>query len=427
LKFNRIIYLFLILLFIVAAAVATAVIYAVDDNALVAPAKSLAAEQTAQIQQILKANNPASVISTKNKKLFLSMEQSNHILLYGSQKYLPALNARSVFDKDRVYLKMTYRLPENPLGRYFNASLLIKIEYGKYLVLEKLSFGSLSVPRFLLDLATPYMLQQLNKYYASYTALWDHIKRIDVTSADLTLHYQLDKSDLTGLKKMATEVLINDELSERILAYHGEMNRLLNQLGNREQSVIKLLSPLFRFAAIRSRQNSQPVAENQIALLTLAAYVVNRNPTRYISTDAHNDLKKITLTLKGRKDLAQHFLVSSAINALSNAAWSQAIGLQKELKDSDGGSGFSFVDLMADISGNKLADMALHEKTASLMQKRLLVIASENEIIGDISYLPEGLTETEFRTEYGSIGSEEYTRLVREIERRLLLCSLYQR
>lgn len=426
-KFNRIIYLFLILILIVVGSVSTAAFYAIDDNALVGTTKKLASKEIEQIQEIIKANNPATVISNKNKKLFLSTEQTNQLLLYVNEKFLPPLTARSVFDKDRVYFKMSYLLPENPLGRFFNMSVLIKIEYGKYLVLEKVNFGRLSVPKFLLDLATPYALDQLKKYYGNYVALWDHIKRIDVTASDATLHYQLDKSDLTSLKKMATEVLINDELSERMLAYHSEMERLLNNMLEREQSVINLLSPLFRFAAIRSRKNMQPVEENKIALLTLGAYMVGKNPTKFISSGALQDLKKIKLTLKGRKDLAQHFLVSSAINSISDAAWSNAIGLEKELKDSDGGSGFSFVDLMADISGNKLADVALNASSASLVQKRLISIRSESDIIGDISYLPEGLTEAEFRMEYGSTGSEEYTRLVREIERRLLLCSLYRR
>jgi len=427
LKFNRIIYLFLFMLLLLAASVITAALYSIDDNALVSSTSELVTEEMEQIKGILRANNPSTILATGNKKLQLSNEQSNQLLRYVNQVYLPALRARSIFDKDRVYLKASYELPQNPLGRFFNMAVLIKIEYGKYLVIEKINFGRLSVPRFLINMASPYVLDVIKKHYASYVALWDHVKRIDVSRSDITLHYQLDRADLTSLKKMASEALLDDELRARINAYHAEMEQILERLLSREQSIINVISPLFSFAEKRSRLNHQPVEENRIALLTLGAYMVGKAPAKYTSDKPVKVLKKIKFTLKERADLAKHFLVSAAINAVSDAAWSNAIGLQKELKDSDGGSGFSFVDLMADIAGNKLAALAFDASSAAMLQQRLKNINSEQAIMGDISYLPEGLTAAEFKMEYGSTRSEEYTEMVREIERRLLLCSAYQR
>ncbi|MCK4708255.1 MAG: hypothetical protein KAU21_06535, partial [Gammaproteobacteria bacterium] len=176
----------------------------------------------------------------------------------------------------------------------------------------------------------------------------------------------------------------------------------------------------------RSLFNSQPIEENRIAILTLAAYVVDKNLLTYISDKPVKSRKKIKFTLKGRNDLAQHYLVSSGINAVSNTAWSNAIGLKKELKDSDGGSGFSFVDLMADIAGNKLAETAFAPSRASALQLKLKQLNSENDILGDISGLQEGLSATAFRMEFGNTSSEEYTRIVREIHRRLVSCSVYR-
>ena len=101
--------------------------------------------------------------------------------------------------------------------------------------------------------------------------------------------------------------------------------------------------------------------------------------------------------------------------------------MKKELRDSDGGSGFSFVDLMADMAGNQLASVAFSEKYARSVQTKLKRLTSETEIMGDISGLQEGLSAHEFKMLYGNVSSEEYTRIIREIRRRLFACSVYRR
>src|SRR5439155_12630756 len=61
-------------------------------------------------------------------------------------------------------------------------------------------------------------------------------------------------------------------------------------------------------------------------------------------------------TMRGRRDLAQHFVVSCALVAVVGESLAEAAGLFKEQQDArPGGSGFSFVDLNADLAGVALA------------------------------------------------------------------------
>ena len=69
---------------------------------------------------------------------------------------------------------------------------------------------------------------------------------------------------------------------------------------------------------------------------------------------------------------------------------------------------------------------AFSPSRASALQLKLKHLNSENDILGDISGLQEGLSATAFRMEFGNTSSEEYTRIVREIHRRLVSCSVYR-
>ena len=63
--------------------------------------------------------------------------------------------------------------------------------------------------------------------------------------------------------------------------------------------------------------------------------------------------------LRGRPDSARHFWVSAAVTALVGDVVSDAAGLLKEELDAgEGGSGFSFGDLMADRAGTEFARAA---------------------------------------------------------------------
>lgn len=423
---RKLFFYIVVLVFIIAGLITTVAYLSVDDHALVTISSNPTQDELQDVRDIINSNNPKDVLSEKKSKLILTQQQLNLLLQYGNKKFVNNLRVKTIFDNNRFFIKLSFLLPDNPIGKFINLSSIVRLQYAKYFVIEDLKIGSIEVPSILVTLIQPYILKELNNRYASYARLWNIVKRIDIYQSKMTVHYQLKRSDLRNIKKVATKVVIGDVMRERILVYAEEMEKVLNQLDSKEQTILNLISPIFAFAEKRALVNKDPVEENRVALLTLGAYMVGRSPAKYISDVPLKKLRKIKFTLKGRKDLSQHYLVSAALNALSGTKWSNTIGLQKELKDSDGGSGFSFVDLMADIAGNKMAAAAMSPAKATIIQSRLKLIGSEDEIIGETSGLLENLTKSEFRIEYGSVGSEEYIRVVRDIERRLFFCSLYK-
>ena len=64
--------------------------------------------------------------------------------------------------------------------------------------------------------------------------------------------------------------------------------------------------------------------------------------------------------VQGRHDLCQHFVVSAALTAMLGAKNAESAGILKEMLDArDGGSGFSFNDLSADLAGVAFAQQLL--------------------------------------------------------------------
>jgi hypothetical protein len=132
-------------------------------------------------------------------------------------------------------------------------------------------------------------------------------------------------------------------------------------------------------------------------------------------------------TLRQRADWTQHFLVSASISVLSARGISDGVGLFKEELDADGGSGFSFGDLLADRAGVTFAAAATHdEASARAVQDRLARGYRVDDFMPAGADLPENMQKDEFRSRFGGVGSAEYRRVASEIERRIAGCAAYK-
>ncbi|MGH8597835.1 MAG: hypothetical protein ACREXT_14355, partial [Gammaproteobacteria bacterium] len=132
----------------------------------------------------------------------------------------------------------------------------------------------------------------------------------------------------------------------------------------------------------------------------------------------------VRLTLQGRNDLPKHLLVSAALASNADTAVADVVGVYKEVKDSQGGSGFSFVDLTADRAGVRLADKAVNAPRG--LQRAIAGIGKESDLIPPTKDLAEGLQAAEFERRYRDFDSAEYKRVIALIERRLDRLPLYQ-
>lgn len=88
-----------------------------------------------------------------------------------------------------------------------------------------------------------------------------------------------------------------------------------------------------------------------------------------------------------------------------------------------GGSGFSFVDLMADRAGTLLAAAATKNETSARdFQMRVRRDTDSSQFLPDIEGLPEGLSREVFQLQFGGLGGLGTQEIVQEIQRRLATC-----
>lgn len=114
-----------------------------------------------------------------------------------------------------------------------------------------------------------------------------------------------------------------------------------------------------------------------------------------------------TPTAHGRADLVKHFVVAAALAELlgEEAAWS--IALSKEIQDANGGSGFSFADLAADMAG---LEFSKRIKDGSL---DLATVRDSFDIEAWLlppQGLQEGLGWEDFQAQFGGLEDSRFLR-----------------
>ena len=180
-----------------------------------------------------------------------------------------------------------------------------------------------------------------------------------------------------------------------------------------------MLPPLFQLAVERSSGGDVQV-ENRALILTLTLHALGMNPDRFFEVPQEMPVvPRLRLTLLGRHDLAQHYLVSAALAISGGSVLAAAIGEFKELDDSRRGTGFSFPDLLADRAGIRLAELATGSRQqARRLQQQLGAAQQETDFMPRIGDLPEGIMELEFKHRYRDLDSEAYRLVQDEIDRR---------
>jgi hypothetical protein len=206
---------------------------------------------------------------------------------------------------------------------------------------------------------------------------------------------------------------------ERALAYQQALAGWASQ--RREGTPVSLaqvLPTLFALAEQRSAGGADPAAENRMALLTLAVHVSGRGWAKLLPmAQAWPALPPLNLRLAGRDDFSMHWVYSAAIAAAAGGPLADLIGIDKELADARGGSGFSFNDLAADRAGSRVGELALSHPLH--VQRLLARPHTERLLLPDVADLPEFLTEAQFRLLYGGVNGPGYRRVMKQIESRI--------
>ncbi|HJT36152.1 MAG TPA: hypothetical protein VJ783_29290 [Pirellulales bacterium] len=151
----------------------------------------------------------------------------------------------------------------------------------------------------------------------------------------------------------------------------------------------------------------------------LRKYPVMGDFVRQIETDQQRQARLAVLrqpTMRGRIDLGQHFFFSAAIMAMAGEKSAEAAGLAKELHDARGGSGFSFSDWCADLSGIALAR---HVQAGDLELENLAEQFTVAGHLPKIDGLKDNLTQAQFTRLYGGVSDQRFQSVDAEIRRRI--------
>jgi len=326
-------------------------------------------------------------------------------------------------------INVTYAI--NDTGYFLNASALVLP--GNSLRIEQVQVGDLTIPgRFLLR----FLERTVNSYTNSQiaTIALSRVEKVTMRSGELTLDVGRLDQLLSELNVVASNMAISEETElQRLSAYYLRyLSGREIALSNNPVSLIEYLREGMARAREQSDTAQDAVLHNKAVILALAVYVGHHRIGALvgdIQPDAEKALKpRRGAVLHQRNDLARHFIISAALELLSEQGMSLAIGEFKELMDrGNGGTGYSFVDLAADMSGTEFAKVATNSNTALDVQNAIARIQSELEIIPPIDELPEGLSKQAFTEQYQRVDSEAYLKEVKEIKRRISLLPLYQK
>ena len=153
--------------------------------------------------------------------------------------------------------------------------------------------------------------------------------------------------------------------------------------------------------------------------------LLRRNPLtaglcKQIETDDERQKRLAVLgtpTVRGRRDLCQHFVVSALLTEAGSAVLAEAAGLLKEQRDMrKGGSGFSFADLQADLAG---VAFAVRLKKGELSPEKLAKGFVVADFVPDHAGLKEGLSEERFKELFGSTTDDRFRAEVDKLRRRI--------
>lgn len=369
------------------------------------------------VEELLKVQDPRRIEPGTSRTLSLNDKELSLVADHVLNRYGKG-GAEITVERNRIDVKGTLELPSNPLGNYLNLRMSL-VESDGFLRMTSFRVGRLSFPVWFVE------RMWINGLRLYAKEALDAVKRIAVTTDRVEVTYQWRVGLLDRMRKS----LLADKDTSRLRVFHEKLVQTTRGFPpKRRVALTRLMTPLFELAAERS-ETGDPVADNRAVLVVLALYVTERDMASLVPDTGHwPSPTRVVPTLRGRLDLARHFVTSAALGATGGSVLSDAVGLYKEIADSRRGKGFSFRDLAADRAGTRFGRLAAENAgSARRLQRLLSEPAQDGDFMPNVESLPDFVNEKEFQHRFGPVGSPAYDRIVADIDRRIAACSFYRR
>ena len=404
----------LALLIALPLAVLAALWLALEPAPRVPPAPTVSYADIDRAIRLLQRNDPRGKLPGITRAAALSQRDLELLAQHAGRRF-GDLRTRVRLQPGLARVQASLALPEhplNPFGRWLNLDAVLQQTRALPRV-ERLRLGRLPVPGWLAEAALPRLLALL-ELGAQGELAQQLVQQVSFTSQQLVLAYAWPDE----LQKRLADAVLPPAEQARLQVYVDRLSALSHELGGGTVSMARLLPPLFALAQQRSPDRETARRENRAALVALSLLVSGQGLSALLPTAAPvTRARALRVTLHGRSDTPQHYLVSAALAVEGGSPLADAIGLYKEVADSRGGSGFSFNDLAADRAGTRLGGLAQAQPRA--LQARLAAGVQEPDLLPPIADLPEAMTAAEFQRRFGGVDGPGYQRMLADIEARL--------
>lgn len=425
----------LIILFLLGVGLGVLTAYSIDDAPTISQSVRLSQSQLVRIEHFIRANNPEDIKAGKITQTRINQPDLNLLMSYILQRMevnIPSFEKRRVgglvaLNENNAKIQFSIGLSEYGSEKFLNVSAGFSTDNKDDVFtykLNTLSIGEITVPSIVANFLAHKTHEKLKENFDEYDLVSQSIKNLEVGNQNLTVKYYFDKKVVENIQRKLTARVIPENLRQALIAQSNQLAYSSQRL-ELQPSINELFKPMFALAQERSIVND-PIIENKAVFIVLGSYSINKSITKYFDEKNQYAIRPYKIYLNKRHDLSKHFLVSAAISSMVDKALAKTIGLKKEEGDSDGGSGFSFVDMAANYAGIRLASFAIENETqARQVQYYLAEVKLENEYMPSTDKLAEGI----FRTDLGSSfkSSEQYMKTEALIIERIQQLSIYKK
>ncbi|MBL8374480.1 hypothetical protein [Accumulibacter sp.] len=403
------------LLFLPIVLAVALVVAALDQVPLVSRGETISQASIAEARRLLASNDPRRLQKGDERTAVIPAALIDAAINHLASRSMGARGAFFLAD-DTAEVRLTVRVPGVPGPRYMNLRTVFEAAAGEPRIV-KASISSLPIPAVLAEWLIALAIRS-----AGFADDWQVARQ-----AIVRLVFEPDQGNVEvsyiwqpGLLEQARRLAFTPQDIILIEAAQSALTRLLDPYANRANvPVSKVLAPLIACCGDLTPQ------ESRAALLVLASYLTGIKLAVVLPEAAKwPPPRRVQLTLFGRHDSAQHFVVSAALAAWAGEPAANAVGLFKEIQDSRGGSGFSFADLAADRAGTRFGELVAGGSMH--LENALRRTLTDAELAPSLDGLPEPLSAADFKQRFGAGENAAYRQVTTEIERRLAALPLYR-
>lgn len=425
----------LLLALVIAVPVVTALL-AVQFTPSVSPGHTLNNIDIHTIEQLIVDNAPEQMSTAGERTLHLDPDELNLLAAFALQT-VPGLNEMAAAVKlGNGSATVDLAIPLHTPLRTFYLNLRAQVRQSADLLeLYAVRAGYLPIPTQLVRSAISAAQDSMASTYVNYQEFSDlqqSIRQVAFAEEAVVITLDWEPRLITRVQEQAEQLFLSADDKDRILEYYRQIGTIVDALptdANR-MSLSDLLFPLFRTAHARVVSGADAVTENRTLLQALSLYVNGTDISKLAGNDPAADglvVRKVTVTIQRRDDLAQHFTTSAAITASAGAGVAGILSNSKEAHDARYRSGFSFSDITANIAGVALGNAATgNPADAHTLQQRLAAATLETDYMPLVTMDYAGaMMEEEFSRQYQDRTSQAYLDRIAAIDEEITALPIY--